>query len=734
MSSKKQFKYLNVIRLVSLVGILFYHFNIIKGGFLAVCTFFTLSGYLSCASAFDKEKFSIFEYYKNKFIKIYLPLLIVVFLSIIVISLNSNIIWLNLKPETTSVIGGYNNFWQLNANLDYFARHVNSPFMHFWYIAILLQFELIFPILFIGLKKIAEKINKYIPIAILLLLASASLIYFYQLSTAENIMFSYYNSLARVFSILFGMALGFIHHYYKPLIFSKFNDKGIFVMLFYAYLLLFSIITQIFGFDSNYYNIIMILITFISLRMIEYAYLLGNDYDNKILTYFSKLSYWIYLLQYPLIFIFQYIELNEYLEYEIIILIILVLSMIFNFMFEKSHKYQIIRKLLLYIVLIGSLYGVYLYAVTEDHTEEMKMLEQSLNRNQELMEERQKEYEENEKEEIDEWNAIFEDLENGEEKLKEMVSNLPVVGLGDSVMLGAVPNLYSTFKKGYFDAGVSRTCYVADGILTKIKKKKKLGDVVVFNYGANGDCSEAHKNKIMNIIGDKKLFWLTVTNDKSVHFNNKIKKYAANHDNIYIIDWEEISKGHSEYFYSDGIHLNSKGRKAFAKAIYDSIYNVYLEEYNKKKEEVLNKYQEEINSKISFFGNDALINAYVYLKEEFSKSNFITETDNNYMKIKSLLIKSINEEKINNKVVFVFDRGINISNREYKELVDLCKGHEIYIIAFNNISNIGSDVKIIDFYKEIEANKDYLMPDKIHLTDKGNKALTERLTIILKNN
>ena len=60
-----------------------------------------------------------------------------------------NIEWFNLRPETNSVLLGYNNYWQLNANLDYFVRLISSPFMHFWYIALLLQFELIFPIVLV---------------------------------------------------------------------------------------------------------------------------------------------------------------------------------------------------------------------------------------------------------------------------------------------------------------------------------------------------------------------------------------------------------------------------------------------------------------------------------------------------------------------------------------------------------------------------------------------------------
>ena len=107
--------------------------------------------------ALKNEKFSIRKYYINRFKKIYIPLLIIVFLTIIICNI-TNLNWLNLKQETTSVIFGYNNFWQLSAKLDYFANHNNSPFMHLWYISILMQFELIFPILF----KLFRKTNKII--------------------------------------------------------------------------------------------------------------------------------------------------------------------------------------------------------------------------------------------------------------------------------------------------------------------------------------------------------------------------------------------------------------------------------------------------------------------------------------------------------------------------------------------------------------------------------------------
>lgn len=177
-SRKKYFNRISLIRLLACLAVLLYHFNILKGGYLAVCTFFTLSGYLSCVSAFKKEKFSLASYYSNRLLKLYLPLVLVVFLTISCISFFPDISWFNLKPETTSVLLGYNNFWQLGANLDYFAGHVNSPFMHLWYIAILVQFDLVFPFIYLFLKKLGDKTKKIVPCITIVLLSIILLFYF----------------------------------------------------------------------------------------------------------------------------------------------------------------------------------------------------------------------------------------------------------------------------------------------------------------------------------------------------------------------------------------------------------------------------------------------------------------------------------------------------------------------------------------------------------------------------
>ena len=155
-SNNKHFKYLDILRIFACITIFLYHLNILKGGFLAVSIFFVLSGYLSTIKLFKKDKISFKEYYLNKLFRLYLPMLIVVFTSVGIVKLLLNVNWFNLKPEVTSIVLGYNNFWQIMTNMDYFRSASETPFIHLWYMAILIQFDLVFPFIFLLLKRIGK--------------------------------------------------------------------------------------------------------------------------------------------------------------------------------------------------------------------------------------------------------------------------------------------------------------------------------------------------------------------------------------------------------------------------------------------------------------------------------------------------------------------------------------------------------------------------------------------------
>lgn len=722
------------VRVLACITILLYHMNILKGGYLSVCIFFVLSGYFACVSLFRKENFSFKDYYLNKLKNIYIPLIVVVFISIAVISLFDSINWFNLKPETTSVLLGYNNFWQLDANLDYFARHVSSPFMHLWYMGIILQFDLVFPFIFLILKKLGDKCHKLIPCIITGALSLIFTFVFYKSSLGDNLMVTYYSTFTRIFSILFGVFLAFIYQYYNNIFMFSFNNKNVNKAIYGVYLIIILLLFIFIGSTSKYFAISMILVSLITCRLIALSHINNKKlfkFKDRIIRFISSISYEVYLVQYPIIFIFQYINLNNVLEIFLIIFITFIVSLLIKFALSlKSTSFSKLRIILFLLILVPTIFGTYKYIISKDYTSEMKALESNLELNSQIMEERKKEYASKINEEKENWLNTLKDLEQGEEELKNVVSNLTLVGIGDSIMLGAIDELQSKFPNGYFDAAVSRTAYVANGIIRDLSYSGLLGDPVVINLGANGDCDNATKDLIMSNLGNRKVFWLNVTNDYSVGVNANLNSYASRFNNLYVIDWNSISSGHPEYFIADGIHLTYEGKKAYVKAIYDSIYKVYLDEYNEKKQSIMEEYEQKQNEKITFIGNSMLINAYNYLDEELLKYEFITDSEYDYDLLRKELKSKINNNELSNKIVFVLDKSAHLTLENYKELIKICSNHKIKVISVdNNLSSLTSEkVEVVDFIVE----KNYYLADGIHLSKIGNQKLNELILNIVE--
>ena len=729
MKDKKYFFDLDFIRFLSCLAIFLYHLNILKGGYLIVCTFFVMTSYLSCIFLFKNDKINVFKYYKNRLIHVYIPFIIVVFTTICIVSFIDSVNWINLKPEATSVIFGYNNFWQLSANLDYFTRNVNSPFMHFWFMGILLQFELVFPFIFIILKKIGDKIGRLVPIIILFILCIISTYYFYYSSINFSKMYTYYNTFARIFSLLFGVLLGFIHYYYKNVIINK---KIINRIIFYICIL--SLVFLSIFIDSNNQNFAfyMIITTIISCILIDYGTVILNKELNIIQSFISKLSrisYEIYLVQYPIIFLFQLIKIDLLYKNIIIILITFLISFIIHFSLNLNQNKRALRFIILIPLLLASLFGFYKYIVTKDYTKDLKELELSMIEQEKNMKNKQEEYERKIEEESANWDNIMNDFNKGEEELKKAIYKIPIVGVGDSVMLGATNKLYKMFPNGYFDAKVSRTDYEANKILIDMKNRGLLKDVVVIGLGTNGQCGEKCRKEILKTVGNRKLFWINVSNDYEVHVNNSLNSFANSHNNVYLIDWYTYSLGHKEYFVADKIHLTGKGTIAYSNLIYDSIYKVYLSEYRDKRDKVVEEHEKEMKKKISFYGNELLINSYNYLKD-YPNANFYTKSSYKYDDLYKELEEKEKTNSLDHKLVFVFDNSFKINNKQYESIIELCKNHDIYIVLTNNIKLNNPKAKIIDFIDEYN-NKKYLSFDKKHLSDDGNILLSNIIKRIL---
>lgn len=725
---KKKYNYsIGFIRIIFCLAVLFYHLGLLKGGYLAVCSFFVLTGYFQARSIYKPE--SLKKYYLKRLKKIYLPLLIVVASTVGILTL-TNLASFNLKTETLSILLGYNNYWQLSANADYFAKHINSPFMHLWYIAILLQIELIMPIILRFLKNTGKKIGKFIPCFIAFLLLVISTIYFYHNSLIKNLMFTYYDTFSRLFSYLLGIFISLIHINYRKML-LPFKNLVINYIIYFIYIISLCIMFFTIDASNKYFAIAMILTTFITGRLITYSSFIGakKEYENKLIKLLSDISYEIYLIQYPVIFLYSKLKFNNILKIVSIVLITIILSALLHFILNisKKAKLKALRIILLIPVISFTLFGIFKFIIMKDYTKEMNYLKDTLSNNEEIMKKKQEEYLKKQEQEEQKLDDYIKSLELNEDELHEKVKNLRIVGIGDSILLDAIDTLYKEFPNGYFDGKISRTTCAGADVLGEIKNKGITWDVLVFSLGTNGYPSDKCKDKIMQYVSDETpVFWLNATHADYDTNNAELEKYVKNHQNIHILDWESVIKEHPEYLYKDYIHLRPGGFKPYAEFIEQGIFNYYLENYNAEKEKSINEYKKKQPEKINFYGNELLINSYSLIQNDFEESKFEADKDFNYNKLLELLK---NDSKLPNKLVFVFDNQAKININDYKKIIEVFNEHTFYIVSLNSLKLEGDNINII----ELNLDEDDYLSDKIHLSKKGNKKLKEKIIEVLKS-
>lgn len=310
-------KGLDGIRTLALLGVLLYHTfpNTVSGGFFGVILFFVVTGYLAAVSGMKSWKegtFSIKGYYIKRIKRLYPELIVVMLCTIGVMTFAAPYKMANTQGEFLSVMLGYNNFWQIGMNANYFAQLAkSSPFTHLWYIAVLLQFEVLWPWLFTGYTKISEKKG---PGTALLTAMAVTAVTFLIMPVSVLIRGSaaltavYYSTFTRIFSIFAGVCTGFIHSM-KMSLFPNFilgrRRAGWALTGYIVFIVLLYFFAK--GTSLWVYYIGMALATIVGCRMIEIVFhrrnMTARYMDNIFCKAISKYSYEIYLWQYPVLMI-----------------------------------------------------------------------------------------------------------------------------------------------------------------------------------------------------------------------------------------------------------------------------------------------------------------------------------------------------------------------------------------------------------------------------------------------
>ena len=140
--------------------------------------------------------------------------------------------------------------------------------------------------------------------------------------------------------------------------------------------------------------------------------------------------------------------------------------------------------------------------------------------------------------------------------------------VGDSVSLGAKSCLTPL---GYrLDSEVGRQFTVGLQRI-RIQASQGLPDTVVVHLGTNGPFGSDGFREVMGILGtERRVVWVTIAlPDRSPYgfrdgLNEMIRGQAAEYPNVRVADFGEQALGHPEWFYGDGVHINSAGCRGFA--------------------------------------------------------------------------------------------------------------------------------------------------------------------------
>ncbi|MBR2759802.1 MAG: acyltransferase [Solobacterium sp.] len=301
---------LDGLRTIALFGVLFFHMfpNAVSGGYFGVILFFVISGFLSGYSSSLNREGKLLPYYARRAKRIYPALVIMIFITVEMIAILDHFRLQNAWEEILSVLLGYNNYWQIYKRADYFANLASgSAFTHLWYISILMQFELVWPLLFrFVFSHGKEKTLFRIFLGSLAIMPMLSFLP----SVSKSLL--YYGTLSRIHALLGGAWLGMRRGRRKRM--GRMKPAISLVLLLLFVLTTVWIFLQADGRKDWVYHFGMAGYALLSLIALTVLLMdqrrAGPLLELPVFAFFSRYSYEIYLWQMPVLFVFGLKGLN----------------------------------------------------------------------------------------------------------------------------------------------------------------------------------------------------------------------------------------------------------------------------------------------------------------------------------------------------------------------------------------------------------------------------------------
>jgi hypothetical protein len=151
----------------------------------------------------------------------------------------------------------------------------------------------------------------------------------------------------------------------------------------------------------------------------------------------------------------------------------------------------------------------------------------------------------------------------------------PIIGIGDSVMLGAQGALQSRMPGFLVDAAVSRHFGETVDLTRSYRDTGQLGDAVAVHMGTNGLITGGEFDAMMDSLkGVKRVVVvnLRVPRRWEGQDNDVLRAGVARWPNAVLLDWNTEGNAHPQWFWDDGFHLRPDGAAAYAELIARAIH------------------------------------------------------------------------------------------------------------------------------------------------------------------
>lgn len=594
-----------MLKAVSLLAVSIYHLfsHRLSGGFLGVIIFMIISGFFlakSSTKTYDVVEIKFFiDKIKARLFKIISPMWSIIAISLLVSLIFARDIFDDSVRSSLATMFAYENIRAIVKGISYFDRSGNfNIFTHLWYIAVYLQYILIYYLL----DYLINKLN-----------LNAFRIYIFGGLSVLSIILSYYLSFtkASVIRIYYGTDVRLSAFFLGSVSYLAYEKWGAFLgrppRKKTSLLLLLAIILPFFFIDGKslwVYRTFFLIYQLLVCLFLAFIYKLEVDnpirYRDhnpffKFMIWLGDRSYYYYLWQYIVQIFMLYLFRNKISSKAIFYLVelsILVILSELSYSLRRMKKSYKIKKLAIALALVGILNATSLVignkkeAQMEEFKKEFAKNEMEIKkRNAEAKKNTNKKkkddkLKEENKEESSNKGGTFEEKAyddfNFTDKEKEYLKNISITAIGDSVLVNIDSYLRSFVPNLYLDGLVGRNMWDGPATLNNVKASNGLNDIILVVLGSNGFKSTDDMQAIVDEADGRDVYFVNTSHLQSYmdQVNDQIKSFTDKNPKAHLVDWRSFIKDKEDLLAVDKVHPNVEGSDDFAKLVCRKILNV----------------------------------------------------------------------------------------------------------------------------------------------------------------